>query len=209
MFKLRFPESQVHHWAERYSSTVNDGRFRDELRPRILKRGYLDRDEFLEICRWKTQRTKSRCATNDDFTIRTISRAALASSDETLKMDLFRTLTGVEWPTGSTLLHFCDARPYPVLDYRALWSLGLSEPPRYPMEFWLEYLAFTRRLARRLDLDIRTLDQALWQYSKARQRSGRTCDLTPRKRRAVRRGMMAADLRVVSGSVHVGVDHEP
>jgi hypothetical protein len=37
------------------------------------------------------------------------------------------------------------------------------------MEFWLEYLAFTRRLARRLRLDIRTLDRALWQFSKARQ----------------------------------------
>jgi hypothetical protein len=48
--------------------------------------------------------------------------------------------------------------------------LGLGKPPHYTMEFWLEYLAFTRRLARRLKLDIGTLDQALWQYSKARQR---------------------------------------
>ena len=173
MFTLRFPESQVQHWAERYSYSGDDGHLRDELRPLILNRGYLNKDEFLEICKWKTQRTKSRCASNDDFTIRTISRAALASSDEPLKMDLFRTLTGVEWPTASTLLHFCDARPYPILDYRALWTLGFSEPPHYTTAFWVEYVAFTRGLARRLDLDIRTLDQALWQYSKARQRAGR------------------------------------
>ena len=79
-------------------------------------------------------------------------------------------LEGVEWPTASTLLHFCDRRPYPILDFRALWSLGYSKAPRYTMEFWLAYLNFTRQLARRLELDIGTLDRALWQYSKERQR---------------------------------------
>ncbi len=37
---------------------------------------------------------------------------------------VLRFLDGVEWPTASTILHFCGARPYPILDYRALWSLG-------------------------------------------------------------------------------------
>ena len=170
MFKLRLTESQILLWAARYANTANDGGLRDKLRPRVLKRGYLKRDEFLDICKWKTQRTKARCAANDEFTIRTISRAAFASSDEALKIDLLRTLKGVEWPTASTLLHFCDERPYPILDYRALWSLGFRDPPHYSTEFWLEYLAYTRGLAKRLKIDIRALDQALWQYSKARQR---------------------------------------
>ena len=173
VFKLRFKESQIPRWAERYSYAAEDGRLRDELRPRILRRGYLDRDEFLAICEWKTPRSKSRCAANHEFTIRTITRAAFSSTDEALKIDLLRTLSGVEWPTASTLLHFCDRRPYPILDYRALWSLGFDEPPRYSMDFWLEYLAFTRGLAKRLKFDIGTVDRALWQYSKARQRSRR------------------------------------
>ena len=173
MFRLRFPETQIQHWAERYAYAAEDGRLREELRPLVLARGYLTRDEFLRICAWKSQRTRSRCATNDEFTVRTISRAALATGDEALKMDLLRTLAGVEWPTASTLLHFSDRRPYPILDYRALWSLGLREPPAYTSEFWLEYLGFTRRLARRRKVDIRTLDRALWQYSKERQRSGK------------------------------------
>jgi hypothetical protein len=103
--------------------------------------------------------------------VRTITRAAFAATDESLKIDLLRTLDGVEWPTASTLLHFGDRRPYPILDYRALWSLGFETLPRYTMEFWLAYLAFTRQLARRLKIDIQVLDRALWQYSKARQRS--------------------------------------
>jgi len=173
LFKLRFAESQLPRWAERYSYTENDGRLRHVVRPAVWSRGYLRRGEFLEICEWKTQRSKSRCARNSSFMVETISRAALSTSDEALKIDLLRTLHGVEWPTASTLLHFCDKRPYPILDYRALWSLGYDKPPRYTMDFWLAYLAFTRGLARRLKQDIRTIDRALWQYSKARQRQTR------------------------------------
>ena len=45
-------------------------------------------------------------------------------------IDLLRTLEGVEWPTASTLLHFCDRSDHiRYLDYRALWSLGYSKPP--------------------------------------------------------------------------------
>jgi hypothetical protein len=171
MFRLRFAESRISYWAEQYSDPANDSALRQVLRPSVLGRGYLTREEFLAVCKWKSQRTKSRCARNDEFTVRTITRAAFAATDESLKIDLLRTLDGVEWPTASTLLHFGDRRPYPILDYRALWSLGFETLPRYTMEFWLAYLAFTRQLARRLKIDIQFLDRALWQYSKARQRS--------------------------------------
>ena len=126
VFKLRFAESQVPRLAERYFNPANDGTLRDRLRPLVRARGYLERDEFLEICEWKSPRTKPWCARNDDFTIRTVTQAAFISADEPLKIDLLRTLVGVEWPTASTLLNFCDRRPYPILDYRALWSLGTA-----------------------------------------------------------------------------------
>jgi hypothetical protein len=171
MFRLRFPESQVLRWAEQYSYPEDDG-LRAVIRPAVRARGYLRKVEFLQVCEWKTPRTKSRCAGNDEFGVRTITRAAFATGDESLKMDLLRTLAGVSWPTASTLLHFCDRRPYPILDYRALWSLGYEVPPHYTMDFWLEYLTFTRALAKRLKVDIRTLDRALWQYSKVRQPGG-------------------------------------
>ena len=169
MFELRFPESQVRYWAARYLNTANDGALRSRLRPIVRRRGCLARDEFLEICKWKSPRTQPWCAQNDDFTVRTVSRAAFGLTDESLKIDLLRTLKGVEWPTASTLLHFCDRRPYPILDFRALWSLGHSKAPRYTIRFWLAYLQFTRDLARRLDLEIGVLDRALWQYSRERQ----------------------------------------
>lgn len=170
MFTLRFPESDIPRWALEYSYTENDGDFTSQVRPAVQERGYLTRAEFLDICRWKTRRSQSRCAQNDEQTIRVITQAAFATPGESLKMNLLRLFVGVEWPTASTLLHFCDSRAYPILDFRALWSLGYAKPPRYTMPFWLEYLEFTRLLAERLSVPIRTVDRALWQYSKARQR---------------------------------------
>ena len=168
-FRLRFPECNMGEWAARFPNTGSDGDLLDHIRPLVLVRGHLTRPEFLEICAWKSVRTKPRCRKNSAQRIETLTRAALATSDEALKIDLLRLLDGVEWPTASTILHFCDARPYPILDYRALWSLGYAKPPRYTMEFWLGYLAFTRDLAARLALPIRTVDKALWQYSKESQ----------------------------------------
>lgn len=170
MFKLRFPESDIPRWALEYSYTESDAGCISQVRPAGQDRGYLTRPECLAICRWKTRRSQSRCARNDKKTIRVITQAALATPDEALTMDLLRLLAGVEWPTASTLLRFCDSRPYPILDFRALWSLGYSKPPHYTMLCWLEYLEFTRLRAVRLAVPIRTIDRALWQYSKTQQR---------------------------------------
>lgn len=106
--------------------------------------------------------------------MRVLTGAALATRDDALKMDLLRLLDGVDWPTASTLLHFCDRRPFPILDYRALWSLGFVRPPRYTMAFWLGYVAFLRELCRVSRQPMRVVDRALWQYSKARQRQRRS-----------------------------------
>jgi len=78
-------------------------------------------------------------------------------------------LDGVDWPTASVLLHFCDRQPYPVLDFRALWSLRISTPPTYTFEFWWAYVICTRQLADAAGESMRTVDRALWQYSKERQ----------------------------------------
>jgi hypothetical protein len=170
-FRLRFPEHDIAEWAARYSYAGSDDALLDRIRTVVLARGHLTRPEFLRVCAWKSVRTKPRCRKNSAHRIETFTRAAFATSDEALKIDLLRLLDGVEWPTASTILHFCDARPYPILDYRALWSLGFAKPPKYTMEFWLKYLEFTRGLAAKAGLPIRTVDRALWQYSKEKQRA--------------------------------------
>ena len=169
MFKLRFPPAEIPRWAQTYSYPGEDA-IVAELAPRARARGYLARTEFLELCRWKTPRSQPRCATNTAARIREATQIALASADERAKPFILRTLAGVGWPTASVILHFCDKQPYPILDYRALWSLGFARPPSYTFDFWWAYTEFTRGLVHSTGHDMRMLDRALWQFSKKHQR---------------------------------------
>ena len=71
-------------------------------------------------------------------------------------------------PTASTLLYIAFPDDYPILDVRALDSLGVKPRSQYPVSFWLEYLSACRELAHRFGVSIRTLDKALWQHSRER-----------------------------------------
>jgi hypothetical protein len=66
------------------------------------------------------------------------------------------------------LLHVFHADPYPILDYRAVWSMGLARPSSYNFEFWWQYVVVCRQLSASLRLSMRTADRALWQCSKER-----------------------------------------
>ena len=77
-------------------------------------------------------------------------------------------LDGVSWPTASAILHFAHRDPYPVLDYRAVWTVGVDSP-WYDYAFWAAYTAFCRALATAHGLTMRELDRALWQFSKDQQ----------------------------------------
>ncbi len=168
MFRLRFSPVDLPRWAKAF--TDSQAAVIDEVSAGARARGVLTRPEFLALCRWKTPRTQPRCATNTAAQIREATQVALGTGDERAKIYILRTLAGVGWPTASVILHFCDTRPYPVLDYRALWSLGYARPPAYTFEFWSAYTDFTRALARSTGHDMRTVDRALWQYGKQHQR---------------------------------------
>src|SRR6266516_4640671 len=69
MFQLRFPPSEIAHWAKRYSYAEEDGRV-ERAGSAARERGYLRRSEFLALCRWKTPRTAKQCASNSPQRIR-------------------------------------------------------------------------------------------------------------------------------------------
>jgi hypothetical protein len=135
-------------------------------------RGHLTRADFLSICRWKTPRSQSRCASNSASFIEEATRVSLSSAQEEMKIGALLLLRGVSWPTASVILHFCDGGQYPILDYRALWSLGVPQPSQYTFPFWWAYTTFTRALHQSTRFSMRTIDRALWQYSKERQKAG-------------------------------------
>ena len=167
MFKLRFPEKSLRALAARYPAEVDEAV--EAHAAAAQARGYLTREEFLAICFWKTPRSRQRCRRNRESLIEETTRVALAARSEELKIGTLLLLAGVSWPTASVILHLCDRAPYPILDVRALWSVGFRRTPPYDFDFWWAYTQFTRDLARRTRCSMRAVDRGLWQYSKERQ----------------------------------------
>jgi len=169
MLELRFPIDEIKHWSSEYEYDGDDV-ISDGIGPRAKKRRYLTKPEFLEICYWKTPRSSSRCDSNPSELIREATRIAFSVKSESLRIGVLVLLQGVGWPTASTILHFCHRDRYPILDYRALWSLGVEERRTvYSFDFWWEYVTECRSLAREARVTMRVLDRALWQYSKDNQ----------------------------------------
>jgi hypothetical protein len=165
-FELQFPPEHIEALASRFPVVDDSGCRAAGAAARA--RGHYTRSEFIEVCRWKTPRSAPKVAANKPRVVTEMTRLALATGDEGLRMEALLELAGVGVPTASTLLFCAFPRDYPILDVRALESLGVKPRSQYPVGFWLAYLATCRDLAARHDVDIRTLDKALWQYSKER-----------------------------------------
>lgn len=141
-----------------------------DILPAVQTRGHLTRDEFLRIGEWKTSRKRSTREQNAGEYIAAVTHSAFASSSERFRIEALTLLDGVGWPTASVILHFAKDSTYPILDVRALWSLGCGQGPHdYDFAFWWSYVEYCRLTAKECGVTVRALDQALWQYSKENQ----------------------------------------
>jgi hypothetical protein len=127
LFELRFPTKDLGYWAERYEY--------DEtpilpIVPGVKKRGFLTKRDFLTACLWKTARSQSRCRKNSSKFILEVRKCALSTSEKQLRIEVLTLLNGVSWPTASVILHFFHSEPYPIMDFRALWSLKSNVPKK-------------------------------------------------------------------------------
>jgi hypothetical protein len=163
-FELQFPPSEIESLAARFGY-VDDAR-RLAVGAAARRRGHYTRAEFIEICAWKTVRSRPKVASNSEAAVADATSRAFAAADEGVRIEALLELDGVGVPTASTLLYVAFPHDYPILDVRALESLGVKPRSQYPVGFWLEYLEACRELARRHGVSIRTLDKALWQHSK-------------------------------------------
>lgn len=164
---LRFHESEIREWAERYEFGSTEAHF-IEIRPVVQEQGYLDKKLLKRVARWKSPRPARHVEKNDEDYVKEITSWSFSATNERARIRVLRLLDGVGWPTASAILHLFHKDPYPILDFRALWSIGL-ETYKYSSAFWLDYVHFCRDIAHRNQVDMRTLDKALWQYSKENQ----------------------------------------
>jgi tetratricopeptide (TPR) repeat protein len=165
-FQLQFPAERIPELAERFAYRGDERCRAAGAAARV--RGHYVRQEFMVVCAWKTPRSGSKVAANSAAAVVAATGRALASSSEVVRMEALLELAGVGVPTASTLLHFAFPDDYPILDVRALESLGVKGRTVYPVTFWLAYLSACRELAAAHRVHIRSLDKALWQFSKER-----------------------------------------
>lgn len=165
-FTLQFPPEEIEALAGRFGHI--DETHLLAMGAAARARGHYTREEFVEICAWKTPRSRPKVARNTEAAVFGATSKALASADEAVRMSTLLELEGVGVPTASTLLYCAFPADYPILDVRALESLGVKSRSQYPVSFWLQYLSACRELARRYGVSIRTLDKALWEHSKER-----------------------------------------
>jgi len=164
-FALQFPIQQVPEYAARYAD--DDAEVLAIARA-VRDRGHYTLDEFRRVCRWKTPRSAPLVGQNSSESVEAATRVALSEvGSERERIEALLELRGVGWPTASVLVHLVYPERFPILDKRALHALGVdAAPARYTFEYWEPYVAAYTQLLEQAGVDGRTLDQALWQWSK-------------------------------------------
>lgn len=130
---------------------------------------YIDTAGHLQSRYWKAPRISGHVKKNPDEFVKEVTGFALKAKTEQARIETLTILKGVSWPMASIILHFFHKDPYPIIDFRALWSVSLDLPSQYNFDFWMQYVKFCRKIAEAKGVGMLVLDRALWQFSKERQ----------------------------------------
>jgi hypothetical protein len=162
-------------YANAYDQEYKDTDKKVEIRMKLLlkRQRFLKKKELIEIGMWKSKRPVKhyRSKENDDFTVKEITKFAFDTKSEKARIESLLALKGISWPVASTILHFCFPEKYPIMDRRVIWALtGRKKPPSYNFDFWQKYCVEINKLSQKHGLPIRTVEKALWKYSKDHQK---------------------------------------
>jgi len=166
--RLRFNESEIKCWACRYDGKTSR-HVEEVVAPRIQQQRFLKKRDLILLAEWKSPRIVGLCRENKPAFIKAVTSSSFSTTDERLRVEVLQLLHGVAWPMASVILHFRFHNTYPILDVRALWSLGIEKGIKYDFDLWKAYVRCCRKLAQRSRVSMRTLDRALWRYSKEKQ----------------------------------------
>lgn len=163
--KIDLTRDQILEYASRYVYDEDD--ILGERMQAATQQGYMTRDDLVAVAKWKWRggRTRQLCQENTEPEVEEISAVSFAAKSERLRIGALLALRGVQWPMASVILHFAFPDDYPILDVRAMSTVGGST--LYTFEKWQEYVEVCRATARANGVSMRTLDKALWAFDKA------------------------------------------
>ena len=162
-FKLRFDPIAIQNIAARYSFQEDI----DALKAgEQIREGQCTRRNIERIFEWKTNgRGRSRLAKNSDEEIADALRLAIMAKTDRASVAVLVGLNGVQVPVASAILTAINPNRFTIIDFRALEALDVRDV-HITIDFYLLYLNECRDLARNNNCKLRTLDRALWQWSK-------------------------------------------
>ena len=183
---LRFCESKISYWAEQYLPNLCSNRleaYNLEMKlTRVVDQvqvdGSLDLELLIDVAKWVRRPSAGRVKKNKcESDVREITGRALKSQSVHVQWSVLtdkkveKTLYGIGPSIASAILHWFHKEPYPMNTKPARWSLCVGEDKDYSsFEFWHEYVSVCRNLAHRNSVDMRTLDRALWEYERQKNR---------------------------------------
>jgi len=171
-FVLQFDPSEIPRLAQRYGYKQDDEAF---AAGRKIVTGDYTRGTLKAIVRWKSAR---KIAFIDDNTDAEIAKALRFVCDirttEKSAIETLDRLHGVGVPMASAILTTINPEKYTVIDVRALQSLGVNKWDG-TASYYLDYLRECSALAFKHKVSLRTLDRALWQWSKENSGRIRSC----------------------------------
>lgn len=156
--------SWVDYWAGRYPVNADD-EVLNAVGARVRDRGHYDRQDFITVGVWKSQRAKSRMASNTDEMIHDITATAL-TAPLAIQHRILTLLKGVEVPMASSLLTVWRPEVHTVIDVRAVNSLvkklEMPDPGAGKYPPYMEYLSVCKAISQRCGRDLRVVDRALY-----------------------------------------------
>ena len=178
--KMQFPftnKDEILYWATLYTDGQKPKRQRQEadvikIKCSVEDKGYLTRCELMEMGGWKRYTLPSQMVHNPDGHVEKITAEVFRLDDDWEKleklMDRYEGLNGVGQPVASTILHLYDPERYPVFDIHALRSIRIKkEDVEGDKKFWEKYVKFCRAKADCHGVCMRTLDRALYKFSRS------------------------------------------
>ena len=169
-FMPRDPQVDLQKYAKDYETLeTKDNLIEEEYFFRKRGSRWLDKEMLKRVAHWKSPRSAGHVKNNSDDYVKEITGFVFEAKEERSRIEILTVLSGVEWPTASVILHFFHPDPYPILDFRAIWSLNGEPPNQYDFSFWWSYVDSCRKLAKQYEIGMRELDRALWAYSKKHQ----------------------------------------
>ena len=142
--------------------------------PCLKKQGFVTKEQFIEIAKWKSSRPLKHYEANDERIVKEVTGIAFATKNEKIKIHILTALKGVNYPTASAILMFYDQVKYPVLDIRVwqqLYKAKLVDTnekgQNFTLEEWKKYLEVIREKAKEFGLTARQVEKRLFDYDKS------------------------------------------